>query len=314
MARHLATLTPVRVVQALAAVLLLAGLIVPTAAHGQPAPTATVRAIAGAGGPFNLQYEAGAGQANDLTVSATFEACPDNTCDLHHWTLREEGTAASTGTRVQLVGTGPDCTNVDPYTVQCTHDLYDGYGELLDLRFGDVNDQAQVPTVCGEDSRVTDDNRCIARVYGGSGNDRVEGRNDYRYYGADLDVQPITQVYGEAGDDTLFGHLLYGGDGNDTLVASAKNDRIEGGRGNDKLSGGEGKDILYGDTGNDHVTAGSGDDVAAGGYGNDEVYLGYGNDRAYMRDDWRDYVGGGPGTDRARSDPKDTRRNMEGTF
>ena len=73
------------------------------------------------------------------------------------------------------------------------------------------------------------------------------------------------------------GHLLFGGDQNDT---------INGGTGNDIISGGMGDDYLFGGAGNDHLYGGAGNDHLYGGAGNDHLYGGAGND----------FLDGGTGT------------------
>ncbi|MGS0683511.1 VCBS domain-containing protein, partial [Shewanella sp. 125m-7] len=59
-------------------------------------------------------------------------------------------------------------------------------------------------------------------------------------------------LYGEAGDDIIFGQggadTLNGGTGNDILLAGEADDTLIGGLGRDLLSGGEGSDDLYGGT------------------------------------------------------------------
>ncbi|WP_143481806.1 calcium-binding protein, partial [Pseudomonas citronellolis] len=84
--------------------------------------------------------------------------------------------------------------------------------------------------------------------------------------------------------------LLQGGEGNDTLIGYASDDRLSGGTGNDRLygeaghdwlEGGVGNDSLYGDAGNDTLIGGAGSDYLTGGEGSD-VYRferGWGQDR-----------------------------------
>jgi Ca2+-binding RTX toxin-like protein len=69
-------------------------------------------------------------------------------------------------------------------------------------------------------------------VYGGAGNDSIEGGS-------------ITSN-AETGRDTL-----YGGDGNDTVQGDEGIDQVYGGAGRDVLRGSEGVDWLYGGVGND---------------------------------------------------------------
>lgn len=81
--------------------------------------------------------------------------------------------------------------------------------------------------------------------------------------------------------------MLYGGNGHDTLLGGAGDDRLWGEAGNDILYGGDGRDLLYGEAGNDVLEGGAGadslyggegDDLLDGGIGNDVLYGGSGND------------------------------------
>ncbi|WNN91954.1 hypothetical protein [Gloeocapsopsis dulcis] len=76
--------------------------------------------------------------------------------------------------------------------------------------------------------------------------------------------------------------ILYGGDGNDTLVAGignsydnpdpffdiyasySGNNYLDGGNGNDTLKGGVGNDTLFGRNGNDNLVAGIFEDTGPG--------------------------------------------------
>jgi Ca2+-binding RTX toxin-like protein len=112
--------------------------------------------------------------------------------------------------------------------------------------------------------------------------------------------------------DITFG----GGDGNDTLDASAtsvpifafgdaEDDSLIGGRGADTLQGGDGRDVLAGNSGadvlngnagNDTITGGAGNDLLNGGDDNDSLDGGTGNDAVagFAGDD---VIRGGTGTD-----------------
>ena len=72
------------------------------------------------------------------------------------------------------------------------------------------------------------------RVFGGEGDDRLEGGND------------PDDLYGEEGDDSLLG-----GTGHDRLFGGEGDDRLDGGSGQDWLLGGEGDDRLTGGAGAD---------------------------------------------------------------
>lgn len=92
-------------------------------------------------------------------------------------------------------------------------------------------------------------------IYGGSGNDWLDGRGggDFIFGDDGNDV-----IYGGAGDDHLFGatedewsydpgaDILYGGTGADILDGNYGRDTLYGGAGTDALRGGRGGDILFG--------------------------------------------------------------------
>ncbi|RME92932.1 MAG: calcium-binding protein, partial [Verrucomicrobia bacterium] len=106
----------------------------------------------------------------------------------------------------------------------------------------------------------------------------------------DLDAAPA--IPGTENDTLLNVQqaILSGGDGNNTLDASAFTlgsvalvggkgyDVLIGGSGDDQLLGGEGNDQLYGNAGNDNLQGGAGDDQLTGGGGNDQLRGNAGND------------------------------------
>jgi Ca2+-binding RTX toxin-like protein len=100
------------------------------------------------------------------------------------------------------------------------------------------------------------------------------------YPDTDPDWQPVCTVYGTDADDVL--------------VGTERDDLICGLRGDDRIRGGGGDDTLLG---------GDGNDVLVGGRGADRLFGALGADRLYARDGEADVVDGGPGTDRAWSDP-----------
>jgi len=81
-------------------------------------------------------------------------------------------------------------------------------------------------------------------IYGGGGNDKLDGKagNDF--------------IDGESGDDSLIG-----GDGNDQFNGSTGNDTLNGGAGSDTLDGGSGKDLMIGGAGNDTYLVDDADDI-----------------------------------------------------
>ncbi|EJF0880560.1 hypothetical protein L3T41_004671, partial [Escherichia coli] len=76
---------------------------------------------------------------------------------------------------------------------------------------------------------------------------------------------------GTNGDDSLFGNIIFGLDGNDILHSAGGEgvSLLHGGRGNDYLHGASGNDELYGAEGNDWLYGGGGNDYLYGGTGND---------------------------------------------
>jgi Ca2+-binding RTX toxin-like protein len=108
------------------------------------------------------------------------------------------------------------------------------------------------------------------------------------------------EVFGQAGDDTIAldesngalpAALLFGGDGNDTLIGGSGNDQLFGQAGNDTLLGKGGNDFLFGGDGNDTLTGGAGDDQVFGQGGNDRMIWNPG--------DGTDLFEGGDGNDTA---------------
>ena len=110
-----------------------------------------------------------------------------------------------------------------------------------------------------------------------------------------LDVQSrggLCRVYCHAGDDDVYQNVVlpltvYGGQGNDTLVAGYECDHLYGEEGNDTLVAGSGRDYLSGGPGDDELYARDsdyerlshfppGDDVVYGGKGRDTFITDHG--------------------------------------
>lgn len=99
-------------------------------------------------------------------------------------------------------------------------------------------------------------------VFGESGNDRIFLNSD-AVRGQQALTKPVT---------------VWGGSGNDLIVAGAGNETIYGGDGNDTIYGGAGNDRIYGEGGDDRIVAGSGNTVIDGGPGRNLMVGGRGND------------------------------------
>ncbi len=194
----------------------------------------------------------------------------------------------------------------------------------------------------GIDLLVGDDGNDLIRgqgssrdtLSGGLGNDTLDGSQDVLLETGDANiVLTDTQMTG-LGTDVLIGlaeatinggasnnvinasgytgyALLYGREGNDTLIGNngpnflngeAGDDSLVGNGGNDNLSGGAGRDTLDGGAGDDRLRGlgGSGDSLI-GGLGNDTLDGGVGADRVFETADTNFTVSGtqliGVGTD-----------------
>jgi len=89
-----------------------------------------------------------------------------------------------------------------------------------------------------------------------------------------------------------------GGDGSDTIIGGAGNDKLDGGAGADQIAGGAGNDTITGDNGNDDLHGGDGRDSLSGGKGDDElhddagrdaVFGNAGDDHVYYHDDVKQF-------------------------
>jgi hypothetical protein len=84
--------------------------------------------------------------------------------------------------------------------------------------------------------------------------------------------------------------FVFGGAGNDTLIAGPAGDQLYGDAGRDRLVGGSGSDILNGGPGHDRLTGGDGIDGLDGGAGLDSLWCGGGlGDSVFLREP-SDYV------------------------
>ncbi len=110
-----------------------------------------------------------------------------------------------------------------------------------------------------------------------------------------------------AGHEAL-AEVLTGTGGDDTLVGTDRDDRLDGRGGEDELEGGDGNDRLKGRGGDDTIEGGSGNDEIFPGEGDDNVDAGAGNDLIYARDtDGVDYIDCGGGFDKVETIHRDDR-------
>jgi Ca2+-binding RTX toxin-like protein len=155
-------------------------------------------------------------------------------------------------------------------------------------------------------------------VYGTEARDEMSsGENGIAFF-SDGDVDVVVtphnftlEVHLLGGDDFFNGRGTYGaglafkgtilttgGDGNDYIRTSVKNDVIDAGAGNDDIEGNFGNDIIDAGPGNDLVNGGSDNDTIDLGSGADSLIAGSGNDAVTADDGEADLsLNGGSGVD-----------------
>lgn len=103
-----------------------------------------------------------------------------------------------------------------------------------------------------------------------------------------------------AGDDFILGtnqnNRLNGNKGNDTVEGLAGEDTLFGGRDHDTMNGGDGDDFLNGNRGNDQVDGGKGNDSIFGGQ-DDDILIGGSGEDTLSGDFGRDILTGGSESD-----------------
>ena len=149
-------------------------------------------------------------------------------------------------------------------------------------------------------------------IVGGLGDDRLAESADTNFtltdthligLGADtLSGIETVALTGGASDNRLDASLftgsavLFGGDGNDTLLGGSKDSLLFGEAGNDSIVAGSGNDFVDGGSENDTILAGDGNDTVLGHAGDDTIEGGLGND-LLEGDSGNDFVNGGEGND-----------------
>ena len=102
-----------------------------------------------------------------------------------------------------------------------------------------------------------------------------------------LDSRDETLASGASSLDLSGADNLFGGDGNDSIVAEGGGDVVQGGGGNDSIDAGAGSDAAFGGAGRDTIDGGAdadnlfgdgGDDSLQGGTGADQIFGGGGQD------------------------------------
>lgn len=115
----------------------------------------------------------------------------------------------------------------------------------------------------------------------------------------------VVNRVGTFGDDSSTTPELTPTSGADGFLGLDGNDSLKGADGADALCGGTGADTLGGAAGGDTLFGGPGNDVLNGGSGKDHFNGGKNSDVIHARDNQRDVIACGPGTDRVFADQVD---------
>jgi Ca2+-binding RTX toxin-like protein len=238
------------------AVLVVVGMSAAGITVGGSAQAASSTGVASVVSATKVQYRAGTGRANTVTVTRSGRVV----------TIDDKVTVKA--------GKGCKAVRGDRTKVRCTTSKTPTWARII---LGDRNDTLTNKSDLG----LTAD--------GGSGNDKLTGgpRGDYLdgSYGND-------KLYGLAGDDSVNGSLgtdrVEGGAGDDWVEGHDGNDWLYGGAGHDWVLGEGGNDHEYGGAGDDTFSQG-GDpswadaDLLSGGSGQDTV-LYFNRDKAITAD------------------------------
>lgn len=190
---------------------------------------------------------------------------------IHFRAIDKDGGTSVTNT-VQIVST-------DSYTIlgtQLTWYLTDGADTAdftsTSLNILDVNESLLNGVAISNNYHITAPITGIV-VYGKSGNDNISVSSPSGI--------PLT-IYGGAGDDTIVASagnsVIDGGEGNDTITMTSGNNNIDGAEGNDNITTGSGNDTIMGKEGDDVINAGDGNNYVDGAEGDDNIQSGAGSD------------------------------------
>lgn len=230
---------------------------------------------ADAGGPYTFLG------VSEITLDATGSSDPDGDPLNISWDIDNDGSYGD------LLGDSPTLTYDDLATFGI--DAPGTYTIGVEVEANGVV-STDTTTITVGPVLVNGDGNLV--VEGGNGSDRITlSRNggifvriNNKSYGP-FDTAEKIIVYGNNGNDTimagskLFYELeFYGGAGSDYLAGGTEPDLLVGGSGNDRIFGNSGNDIIWGgeiedgdNSGNDAISTGLGDDIVYGGDGNDQI-------------------------------------------
>ncbi|WP_342077116.1 M10 family metallopeptidase C-terminal domain-containing protein [Yoonia sp. SS1-5] len=230
-----------------------------------------------------------------------------------------ESASSVAGTHVAFEDLGANGYNQGIYTTMSYNGGYATTGHVGRFRHNEAGPMtldiialqdlygANTTTARGDDSYVLfDDMAYWEAIWDAAGHDtiRYDGTAD-----TTIDLRAADLAYGQGGaghissvDGFTGGYLIaygvqiegaVGGAGNDTLIASDADSRLEGNDGDDQLIGGTGDDTLIGGAGQDALFGGIGNDDLSGGAGDDSLTGNAGADRIAATAGQNEMHGGG---------------------
>ena len=234
---------------------------------------------------YHLTYTAGAGEANDLTVTGTTVNIVSSPLGVR---VTDAGAPLTAGQGCTAQGMEVVCTVIGQATIErFTYDTGDGNDRL---RF--VNTSGIVQLGAGDDSFAAElaaaPGNPNTDVDGGPGADslsaNVPGGLRAIYAGRSAPVSATLDGAandGEAGEGDQLGtgvNGVTGGSAPDMIVGGPARDHLRGGAGDDSVRGQGGDDLLEGGDGSDNIDGGDGDEELSGEPGADNVRGGPGAD------------------------------------
>ena len=246
-------------------------------------PAASVKrvVVTVGGGPFDVRLDPSVTVPSTITVPAVYDSSPRSSV---------------------RGGSGPDTIRVATFT-----QVYGGAGNDTFL----IDGTGAYNSVWGEAGNdvFRTSTPTESGLHGGTGSDTLDYSSDPGgSRGSGLVIRNGRAGRTVFSDDPALPPAAYDGDGFDGI------DAFLGSQGNDLIYGTSGANYIDGRGGNDYIRGGGGNDVLVGGAGADALYGDDGDDVFYTQDGGtKDFLSGGAGYDRRRSDAADVLNSVVGT-